>query len=253
MEQRKKETNQHLKQNNHRMYKRTLGTLIVSVILISTISCNGQAMVKMNKEDAGGIITTNIAFASFFVDYLRDLIGFKVFSDAIDLKQLQTFLLSKKGTKNVSASINNDTETITIIIETSDINTLLKELDIPITTNQNQTRIQITQDTIQSFLMHLPAFAEIGTSGLFLFQDHPVEKKKFPQYIAWALSDYAEDNPNIEKTIEKSFFKIMLEKQKKNVILPDLGWQKINNNTQLLNLNIIDILYEKSYNVWYSY
>ncbi len=229
--------------------------LLVAVFIIfgslTTTSCNARAFVKLDEKGSGATITVNVAFASFFVEYLRDLIGFETFSEMVGIENFREFFEAQPGTSYVSASVSNDPETIIITIKTTNVHTLLSQFEIPFKQEGEKTRIQVTQQLVKTLLGKLPAFEGVDTAALFVADEQVVAKDTFASYIGWALEDYA-SKASVQKTVEKSYVSIALEKQEETQNIPDEGWKQKNATTQELEIPLVDILYENSYNVWYS-
>ena len=220
-------------------------------------SCSSQTMVKLDEAGPGGVITARIAISPFFVEYLRDLIGFDAFSDIIDLTTLKEFFESQPQTDYTYTSVSNDPEFIVVHIATKDIPTLLSGLDIPFEIKQragNITNIQvkITKELIKKIISDMPVFKKIGTESLFIFDNDAVEQKQFAEYMGWALSDYG-DKDSIEKTVENSAVELLMEKQNLNAPFPDKRWKKEKDFIQKRILFLTDILYEDTYNISYTF
>lgn len=222
-------------------------------LLLSASGCSVRTFAEMHKDDTGGLVTVQVAFAPFFVDYLRDLMGFEAFSDVIDLRKIREFFQSKQSVLQVSASVSNDPETLTVAVETNNIEKLFAELNIPYETENGKIRARITKDFVKDIVADLPAFQKIGTDALFIFDGSgAVSKEQFPEYLGWALSDYA-PRADIEQTIRSEKITIEMKKNRAGATLPDEGWTQKDAATQQLDMPLPDVLYEDAYNLRFSY
>lgn len=233
----------------------TARLLLVAVVIIitsfATTSCNSRAFIKLDESGTGATIRVNIAFAPFFVEYLRDLMGFRAFSDIVGIEKFREFFESQPDTSYVNGIVSNDPEMIAITIKTTNIHALLSEFGVPFKQEKTKTSIQITRKLIKTLLHKLPAFQNVDVSSLFISDKQVVAKNQFSQYIGWALGDYA-TKESVQKTVEKSHVNIALQKKSKNPIIPDEGWREKDSTIQEMDIPLVDILYEDSYNIWYS-
>ena len=226
--------------------------IIIIIASFISISCNSRAFITLDKNGTDATIQVNIAFSPFFVAYLRDLMGFRAFSDIVGLGKFREFFEEQPNTSYVSGSVSNEPETITVTIKTTNVPMLLSKFGVPIKKENEKLNIQITRELIKALLDKLPAFENIDFHSLFISDEQVVTKTQFPKYIAWALGDYATKD-SVQKTVEKSHINISLQKDAQNPITIDTGWQKTDEKTQEMYISLVDMLYEDSYNIWYSH
>ncbi len=221
------------------------------------ISCSATAKAVIGESGEKGELNVSIRFEDFFIQYLKDFIGFTVFSDIIDTSQLKAFFEHKPGITRVYVSVSNDPEIIRIYFSFTNIYELFKGFNIPfkrgmVEGEKEIVKMNIDKEFIKTVIADMPTFREIGPDALFVFDGEAVPKEQFAEYVGWAMSDY-KTKKIIQRSVENSEVGIILKKKGEVIIIPDEGWKKLEENEQERKMPLVDFLYEDDYNVSYTY
>lgn len=228
-----------------------VGPFILMVLaLLCGSSCSSQIQVNLERFYRAQIdITLN--FAPFFAQYLYDLMGKETIQELVEEEALKEYLRSLDAMQEAHVLYPEEPHTVLLRLRTLDFISTLVDMNViknreMLRKNMQKIQFQISKDTIQRILTELPKYNNPAIQNAFFPENNTFAQSDYPGYLAWALSDY-EEQEVIKKWVIDSEIYIELTKEKGYGLMPDEHWEldKEKENTQTLSIPFTAMLKDK--------
>ncbi len=238
--------------------KTILSSLMCCIFILLFASCSSLVTVHVQKFYSAKI-SMNIYIEDFFAQYLFDLLGATTVEEVFPEEDLRTYLRSVDAISQVDIEYKEDIKTIIINLHSNNIIATLQDFEVIddkkiISTNMQEFTVTFSRKDLFEIISSIPKYSKNKAIVQNFFPDkNPFADNDYASYLAWALSDYGNEQ-TIKEQLQSSYARIEMKKEKGFGKLPDKNWKKsMAEDTQYIDYFLMDMMNQKTLELHFTF